>query len=101
MFHAQSDVALVVNASRIREFVRLEVHSRLRFVLIICELSHDLTIDWAPRKSKRFLLIFCFRKTFVIRFWNGLWRQFCYYSVIRFSGSLIFVNQFLHFTGLY
>jgi len=45
MFDAQSNVALIIHARRIRELVRLEVHPGLCFVLVVSELSHYLAID--------------------------------------------------------
>lgn len=46
MLNAESHVALIIHARRIRELVRLEVHPGLRLVLVIRKLSHDLTVDW-------------------------------------------------------
>jgi hypothetical protein len=46
MLDAQPNVALIIHARRVWEFVRLEVHPGLRLVLIVRELSHDLAVDW-------------------------------------------------------
>lgn len=54
VFHAQFDVALVVDARCIGEFVRLEVHLRLRFVLVVRELSHNLAVHRATEIEMEF-----------------------------------------------
>lgn len=60
VFHAQSDVALIVDARCIRELVRLEIDLCLRFILVVREFSHDFTVDRAsattihpPFKTRR------------------------------------------------
>lgn len=55
MLDAQSNVALIIHARRIRELVRLEVYPGLRFVLVIGELSHYLAVDrtTANRQAER------------------------------------------------
>lgn len=54
MLDAQSNVALIIHARRIRELVRLEVHPGLRLVLVVGELSHYLAVDRtaANRRSR-------------------------------------------------
>lgn len=60
VFHAQSDIALIVDARCIRELVRLEIDLCLRFILVVREFSHDFTVDRAsattihlPFKTRR------------------------------------------------
>lgn len=60
VFHAQSDVALIIDARCIRELVRLEIDLCLRFILVVREFSHDFTVDRAsattihpPFKTRR------------------------------------------------
>lgn len=45
MLNAESHVALIIYARRIRELVRLEVHPGLCLVFVIRKLSHDLAVD--------------------------------------------------------
>lgn len=53
MLDAQSNVALVIHARRVRELVRLEVHPGLRLVLVVRELSHNFAVDRATENEHR------------------------------------------------
>lgn len=57
MLDAQSNVALIIHARRIRELVRLEVHPGLRLVLVIRKLSHDLAVDRTTANERVYQII--------------------------------------------
>lgn len=49
VFYAQSNVALIIHTRCIREFVCLKVHLCFRFVFVIRELPHNLSVDRTTR----------------------------------------------------
>jgi len=53
MLDAQPNIALIIHARRVWEFVRLEVHPGLRLVLIVRELPHDLAVDWTTTTTTK------------------------------------------------
>lgn len=47
VFHAEFDVALVVDTRCVRKLVSLEIYLGLGIVIAVVELAHDFSIDWA------------------------------------------------------